>query len=118
VLCVERGLLLQPSSTTNGSQHNTLHPIAGTLNRANSSSIGIQQSLPALPDDPTGAHSDNKYYTLNVSNAAAGVSLAGNSTWFDVGNLIGVIDNGQTVIGGASAGDIGGGPASPVRPPP
>jgi uncharacterized repeat protein (TIGR02543 family) len=109
---VDRGLLLLPTSTSDGAQNNTAHTIAVTLNRANTSSIGVQQSVSSTPTGASGTNSGNHYYNLNVQNVYAGVSLAGNANVLDSGVQVSVADGGSTVIGGGVTGDIGNGTPS------
>ncbi len=109
---VDRGVLLLPTTLVNGAQNNTLHTIAVTLTRTNTSTIGVQSSVPSAPSSPAGTNSSNRFFNLNVQSTYAGVSLAGNAGLYDDGNLIGVADGGTTTIGGPTAGDIGNGTPS------
>jgi len=106
---VDRGMLLIPSSREDGAQHNTIRNVSITLNRANTTSIGLQQSTPLIPTIPEGTNSFNRYLALSVANAYAGVSLAGNSALFDTDNEIAGESGTPTTIGGPAPGDIGGG---------
>ena len=105
-------MLVIPSSTLDGAQFNTLESINTTMNRANTSSIGIQQSMPSTPGGPPGTNSNNHYYNLHVSNSYAGVSLAGSANEMDSNNEIGVVNGGSTLIGAGFQGDIGNGTVS------
>jgi uncharacterized repeat protein (TIGR02543 family) len=109
---VDRGVLVIPSSTLDGSQFNTLESINTSMNRANTSSIGVQQSMPSTPAGPAGTNSNNHYYNLHVSNSYAGVSLAGSANEMDSNNEIGVVNGGSTLIGAGFQGDIGNGTVS------
>jgi uncharacterized repeat protein (TIGR02543 family) len=103
---VDRGVLVIPSSPTDGAQNNLITNLSVSLTRANTSSIGIQQTTTGSPTDPSGTNSGNHYYNLQVTNCYAGVSLAGNATYFDANCEVG---GGYSVIGGNVLGDIGNG---------
>ena len=99
-------MLVIPSSPTDGAQNNLITNLSVSLTRANTSSIGIQQTTTGSPTDPSGTNSGNHYYNLQVTNCYAGVSLAGNATYFDANCEVG---GGYSVIGGNVLGDIGNG---------
>jgi hypothetical protein len=110
VTTVEYGYLVFNSSATNGAQNNTIQNSKITLDRANTSSVGIIQTLSVAATAASGANSNNKYYNITVENAYRGIFLNGTSATFpDSNNEIGVIDGGTTTIGGAAANDIGNG---------
>ena len=106
---VDRGLLLIPASRTNGAQNNTFRSIGVSLNRANTSSTGIQQIVSVAPLSVDGANSYNRYLAMSVSNAYAGISLAGNSSTFDTDCEVGGSSGVPTIIGAEVANDIGNG---------
>ena len=109
---LDRGVLVLPSSLTDGSQNNTLHTVSITLKRTNTGSIGLQSAVPSAPGSLAGTNSYNHYYNMNIQNCYAGMSLTGNSNLFDDGNVVSVADGGTTTIGGGAAGDIGNGTPS------
>jgi uncharacterized repeat protein (TIGR02543 family) len=106
---VDRGLLLVQTSTSDGAQHNRISDVSVQLTRANTSGVGIQQIVSTTPTGVSGTNSDNLYDNIVVTNAYAGISLAGNSTIPDEDCEVGITAGGSTVIGGATAGDIGNG---------
>ncbi|MGQ3131739.1 MAG: T9SS type A sorting domain-containing protein [Flavobacteriales bacterium] len=115
---VEYGYLLRNLNATNGATNNIIRNTAVTLNRSNTSSIGIMQTASTTgggvaPTNISGANSRNKYYNISISNAFNGIFLNGNSTYIETGNEIGVTGGGSTTIGasytGTPGGDIGAG---------
>jgi uncharacterized repeat protein (TIGR01451 family) len=114
---MEYGYLVRSASSTNGAQYNTIQNTAVVLSRTNTSSIGILQTSAStgggfIPTAASGANSYNAYYNFNISNTYNGIYLlAGSSTagLRDTSNQVGVIGGGTSVVGGSSAGDIGGG---------
>ena len=115
---VEYGYLLRNLNATNGATNNIIRNSAITLNRSNTSSIGILQTASTtgggvVPTSLSGANSRNKYVNISVSNAFSGIFLNGNSTYIETGNEIGSTAGGSTVIGaaysGVPGGDIGAG---------
>ncbi len=107
---VDRGLLLLPNSATDGAQHNTFDNIAISLDRTNTSSIGVQQILQVTPTAQSGTNSFNSYRGISVTNAYAGISLAGRAPVLDTDCEISGVAGIPTTIGAESVpGDIGGG---------
>ena len=107
---VDHGLLVYNSSQTDGATNNTFRDLSITLDRANRDSLAIFQT--ALVTS-TATNSGNKYYNLTISNAVSGIWLDGVAVTPDTGNEIGVTGAvTQNTIGGAAAGDIGGGNAN------
>jgi hypothetical protein len=107
---LDRGLTVLNSSATNGAQNNAYSNINITLNRTNTSTIGIEQRLPTTPTAATGANSNNVYGGLNIQNTYAGIYLLGNATFPDLGCQIGTSNpTAFNTIGAATANDIGGG---------
>lgn len=106
---VEYGYLIFNSSATNGATNNTVQNSNITLNRANTSSIGIAQLFGATATAASGAQSNNRYYNITVQNASRGILLSSSTASFpDSNNEIGVIDGGVTTIGNpAVPNDIG-----------
>jgi hypothetical protein len=93
-----------------GSQFNAFTNITVQLNRANTSSIGIEQRVATTPSAATGANSNNAYMNLTVSNTYNGILLTGNATFPDLACSIGnTSPTAFNTIGGATPGDIGGG---------
>lgn len=106
----DRGLEVINQSATIGSQNNAFTNISVQLNRANTSSMGIEQRLPTTPTAATGANSNNAYMNLSVSNVYNGINLAGNATYPDLNCVIG--NSSPTAfnsIGSSTANDIGNG---------
>ncbi|MCU1267767.1 MAG: hypothetical protein JWM21_4085 [Acidobacteria bacterium] len=107
---VEYGALVFNSSATNGAQNNTIKNSKITLDRTNTGSIGINQTLSIAATAASGANSTNKYYNITVENAYKGILLNGTSTAFpDLNCEIGITGGGATTIGAATANDIGNG---------
>jgi hypothetical protein len=112
---VEYGYLIRNASATNGAQNNTIRNVAVTLNRTNTSCIGILQASSTTgggftPTAASGQNDNNKYYNLNIQNVYSGVYLLGASSTFpDAGCEVGVTAGGTTYIGGTTANDIGNG---------
>jgi Divergent InlB B-repeat domain len=109
---VDRGLLVLNSSRSDGAQHNTFVDVTVQLDRTNAGSIGVEQTVPAVPTSADGANSHNRYLNLTVEDAYSGLALIGNGSWLDTGCEVGgAAGKARTTIGGATAGDIGGGSA-------
>ncbi len=109
---VDRGVLVLNSSRSDGAWHNTFVDVTVLLDRTNPSSIGIEQVVPATPTSADGSNSYNRYLNVTVEDAYSGIALTGNGSWLDVGCEIGgAAGNARTIVGAATAGDIGGGSA-------
>ncbi|HPS63438.1 MAG TPA: hypothetical protein PLK82_10280, partial [Bacteroidales bacterium] len=108
---LEVGYYLYNISATNGAQNNTIRNAKITLNRTNTSSVGINQSILVSPtSQASGCNNGNKYYNITVENSYCGISLYGNSsTLYDSGCEIGSTGGGTTTIGAATPNDIGNG---------
>ncbi len=109
---VEYGYYLYGTSATNGAQNNTIKNSSISLNKLNTSSIGIYSNANLFTlSNATGANSNNKFYNLSISNVYAGMYLYGySSTYPDLSSEIGITGSGTaTTIGGATANDIGNG---------
>ena len=105
----DRGVLVIPSSASDGAQNNTLEGVALILTRTNTSSVALQQIVMTTPASESGTNSFNHYYNLSISNANAGVSLAGQGSIPDRGCDVGGVAGGTTTIGFFGPGDIGNG---------
>lgn len=107
---VDRGLQVINSSATAGSQNNTFQNISVMLNRTNTGCYGISQQAITNPSAASGTNSNNTYTDLSISNVYTGIYLNGNAAFPDmncsVGSSAPALFN---TIGGATAGDIGGG---------
>lgn len=107
---LDRGVALVNNSATDGSTFNTFQDINIVLNRVNTSSVGISQTVPTTPTSAAGANSNNTYRNLNISNVYSGINLAGNATFPDVNSIIGnTVPTNFNNIGSATANDIGNG---------
>lgn len=108
---LEFGYYIYNKSATDGSQNNTIKNSKITLNRTNTSSIGIYQNTAITPTNQfTGNNNNNKYYNIIVENAYNGVYLKGySSTYYDSGCEFGVLAGGNSFIGASSSNDIGDG---------
>ncbi len=104
-----RGLLVLNASATDGATNNTIRDVSVTLDRTNTSTIGIQQNVAFSPSSAAGANSTNFYYNLTISNVYLGIYLLGNATTPDLNCEIGGISGGTTTVGAATANDIGNG---------
>ena len=103
------GYYIYNASATNGSQYNTIKNSKITLNRTNTSSIGIYQTYITSPSSIAGANSYNRFHNITVENAYNGIYLLGLSAFPDINTEIGTTGSGQTTIGAATANDIGNG---------
>jgi subtilisin-like proprotein convertase family protein len=107
---LDRGILVGNGSATLGSQFNGFRNIAVTLNRSNTSTIGIEQIVITTPTNVTGTNGNCAYVNLNISNVYAGINLSGNGTFPDTNCVIGtLLPTTFNSIGSASANDIGNG---------
>lgn len=112
---VEYGFLVRNLGQIDGATNNTIKNTAITLNRTNTSSVGILQTISSTgggttPTSLTGANSTNKFYNLTIQNVYNGVYLLGNSSFPDDGAEVGVTGAvTQNFIGAATANDIGNG---------
>ena len=108
---VEYGYYITNASTTNGAQNNTIKNTTITLNRANTSSIGIYQNAVSTPSATGNANSTNKYYNLTIKNVYSGILLNGNVSFPDQSCEIGTTACAtRNVIGDpATSNDIGNG---------
>ncbi|MCK9422753.1 MAG: T9SS type A sorting domain-containing protein [Bacteroidales bacterium] len=111
---VEYGYYLYNLTATNGAQNNTIKNSKITLNRSNTSSVGIYQYTATTPtNQSTGNNNNNKYYNITIENVYAGIYLrASSSTYYDAGCEVGITGSGTTTIGSSSANDIGNGSSS------
>lgn len=106
---LDRGLMVLNNGTTNGTTFCGFQNIAVTLNRSNTSGIGIQQNVLSTPASALGANSNNAYMNLNIQNVYAGIYLLGNATFPDLNCQIGnTVATNFNTIGGTTANDIGG----------
>ncbi|PYM07435.1 MAG: hypothetical protein DMD82_05400, partial [Candidatus Rokuibacteriota bacterium] len=109
---VDRGLLVIPASRSDGAQNNSITNVSVTLDRTNTSSIGVQQIVSVTPTSSSGTNSFNQYRAISVTNAYAGILLAGNSSFFDTGCVVGGNLGVPTIVGSATTpNDIGNGAA-------
>ncbi len=107
---MEYGFLVRNASATNGATNNTFKNSTITLQRVNTTSIGILQTTNTLgggvaATSTGGANSDNKYYNITIQNAYSGVYLLGTAGFPDANTEVGV-------TGGVTANVIGN-PATP-----
>lgn len=86
---VEYGYHIKNISATDGAQNNTILNTVITLDRTNTASRGILQSVPTAPSSATGANSNNSYKNLTVKNVYAGIQLTGNTTYPDLNTEVG-----------------------------
>lgn len=107
---VDRGIGIINSSATLGSQNNAFNNIKVSLNRGNTSSMGIEQRAATTPTAATGANSNNLYGDLQISNVYNGIFLTGNASFPDAGCQITTSTATlYNTIGAATADDIGNG---------
>jgi len=105
---MEYGYYIFNTSATDGATNNTIRNSKITLNRTNTSTRGIYQYAATSATNATGCNSYNKYYNIVVENSCQGIYLSGTSTSYpDLGCEIGGISGGSTIIGAATANDIG-----------
>jgi len=103
---VEYGYYLTSATTTNGAQNNTIKNTKIILNRTNTSSLGIFQ-FTTTAASAAGANSNNKYYNFTIENAYNGIYLLGTAAFPDLNSEIGTTAGGTTIVGAATANDIG-----------
>lgn len=107
---VDRGLLVMNVAATDGATFNGFANIGVTLNRSNTATIGIQQSVVVTPTGTGGANSNNAYLNLNIQNTYNGMYLLGNATYPDLNSQVGTSSPSVfNTIGGTTANDIGNG---------
>lgn len=99
---MEFGYALLKTSTTNGSQYNTIKNCVVTLNKANTASVGIYggnhttvATMALTVTSFTGTNSYNKFYNNTVQNCYGGYSINGYASaapydFYDQRNEIGV----------------------------
>jgi hypothetical protein len=108
---VDRAVSIINLNATDGAQNNTITNVNITLDRTNTSSIGIQINAVTAPTAATGANSNNTIRNFNIENSYAGISLLGNATFPDVNNQITstVCTNYNQIGNPLTANDIGNG---------
>jgi hypothetical protein len=108
---VDRAILITNLNATDGAQDNTITDVNITLDRTNTSSIGIQSSVPTTPTAPSGTNSNNIIRNFTIKNSYAGINLTGNATIPDLNNSItnSVCTNFNTIGDPATPNDIGNG---------
>jgi uncharacterized repeat protein (TIGR02543 family) len=107
---VDRGLLVLPNTASDGAQHNTFDNIAISLDRTNTSTIAVQQILQVTPTLMSGTNSFNRYRGIGVTNAYAGISLAGRAPVLDTNCEVSGVAGIPTTIGAEAVfNDIGNG---------
>lgn len=107
---LDRGLYVINATGTNGAQNNLFEGISVTLNRTNTSTIGIQQNTLTAATAATGANSNNTYRDLSITNSYNGMYLLGTAAFPDLANQIGTSSPTLfNTIGGTTTNDIGGG---------
>lgn len=109
---LDYGYYLRNLNNQNGAKFNTIKNCSISLDRTNSSSVGIIQAanspLGTIPIDLTGTNNGNKYLNIKIQNANAGIYLAGNAAFPDDGTEIGTTDASiLNTIGTATPDDIG-----------
>ena len=107
---LEYGYFIKNASATNGAQNNTIANCKITLNRANTSSIGIYQYTSTSATNATGTNSNNTYYNVTVENAYQGIILNGTSTTYP--DEYCYIES--CIVGANSINDIGMGSTAPA----
>ena len=112
---LEYGYLIRNASATDGALYNSIRNAKISLDRTNTSSIGILQTASTsfgggiTPASTAGANAFNTYYNITVENSYHGIWLYGNSTYYDSDCQIGITGGGTTTIGATTANDIGNG---------
>lgn len=88
---VRRGLLVVNASASNGAQFNTFQNISITLSKSSVSTaiMAIQQNVVTTPTSSAGSNNNNRYLDLNITRAAKGIELLGNSSFPDLNCEIG-----------------------------
>ncbi len=78
---VEWGYAVLSASATNGAQNNTIKNTSITLNRTNTSSLGILQSSSLFtPSSSAGTNNNNKYLNVTIQNVGNGIQLNGTAS--------------------------------------
>jgi hypothetical protein len=101
----EWGVALLYASTTNGAQNNTIRNNTIDLNRTYTNTFGIYSNVrhsataPTTTADitaPTGANSNNKFYSNNITDVNLGIVVVGSTTG---ANMDTGLDVGGTAVG-------------------
>ncbi|MCX7833058.1 MAG: dockerin type I domain-containing protein [Ignavibacteria bacterium] len=107
---MEWGFALLKVDGTNGCQNNTIINCAITLNKANTSTVGIYAANHTLTSTTSltvtsvsGANNNNKFYSNIISNVNTGVSITGFSdvspyAFYDQNNEVGTFGTGRSRI--------------------
>lgn len=108
---VDRAISIINVSATDGAQSNIISDVNITLDRTNTSSIGIQANVVTTPTSAAGANSNNIIRNFSIENVYAGVNLNGNATYPDLNNMItnSVCTNFNSIGNPATPNDIGNG---------
>lgn len=85
---VDRAIAIVNLNATNGAQNNTITNVNISLDRTNTSSIGIQSNVVTTPSAASGTNSNNTIRNFNIENSYAGINLTGNAANPDVNNVI------------------------------
>jgi hypothetical protein len=121
---MEWGYALVKTSTSNGSQYNTIKNCSVTLNKANTASVGIYSGNHIITittaltvNNFAGTNSYNKYYNNTIQNCFHGIDLNGYVAaaapydYYDKANEIGTTGTGRNQIlnfGGGATGTVNG----------
>lgn len=94
-----------------GTQNCIVANVNVTLNRANTSSMGLEMREATTATAATGNNSSNAYMNFNISNTYFGVLISGSTATFPgTGNMVGnTVATNYNTIGSTTANDIGNG---------
>lgn len=111
---MEYGYKVMNAEVNEGSSFNVIRNCKITLNRTNTSSIGILQTATTtggayVPVVPSGANHNNRYENIKVTNSYNGILLTGTPAVPDSANVITSAGNDTTTIGLPVSNDIGNG---------
>ena len=101
---LEYGYYVYNIAAGNGAQNNTVRNCKITLNRLNTSSIGIYQNVVTTPTSAAGSNTGNIYANVTIENVANGIYMKGAAAYPDD-----ICQVNQCHIGGSTANDIGNG---------
>lgn len=89
----------------NGCQNITIKNCSIVLNKANTTTRGINSTVATTVTSAAGANSNNKFFNINVSNCYNGISLNGNATFPDLNTEV-AANTGTSTLSNLGGGTI------------
>lgn len=108
---MEYGYGITNGSSTLGSSNNRIKNCKITLRRTNVNTIGVAQSTLTAAAGLSGGNHNNRYENIRIENSYNGILLAGTAAFPDSNNIITSSGSDTTIVGAATANDIGNGTA-------